>query len=51
MRIVECKEHGERFVLPTREQEFLSGKYHEAVEKCHSHHELNPNCRFEEVQE
>ena len=51
MRMIGCKKHEEKFVLPTEEEEFLSGKYHQDVEQCHLHHESYPNCRFEEVLE
>ena len=50
MRTIQCKKHGEKFTIPTKESEFLSGKYHQNIEQCQLHHELHPICRFDEVQ-
>jgi len=51
MRIIQCNNHKIKFFIPTEEQEFLSGKYHDDVNGCHLHHEEFPSCVFEEVEE
>jgi len=51
MRIIQCNNHKIKFSIPTEEREFLSGKYHDNVKRCHLHHEKFPNCVFEDVQE
>lgn len=46
MRVVKCSQHGEKYTIPIEDREFLSGKYHDEIERCHVHHEQNPACRF-----
>lgn len=36
--------------IPTTDDEFLLGKYHQDVEKCYNHHEEFPNCVFSEFE-
>jgi len=51
MKKFKCNIHGIVAQIPTTDDEFLHGKFHQDVEKCHNHHEEFPKCRFEEVQE
>jgi hypothetical protein len=52
MKAIKCNQHGEKFTIPTEDNEFISGKFHSDVERCQLHHEQYPECRFiEEVYE
>lgn len=49
MKEIACKNHSLQLTIPTTEDEFRSGKYHQDVEHCQAHHEEYPECKFEEV--
>jgi len=49
MRTLQCLVHDETFQLPITDEEFLSGKMHEEVEKIQAHIEKNPSCKIKEV--
>lgn len=49
MQVVKCEKHETKFVLPTLEEEFVSGSLHDDVEHLSGHHEQFPTCRFEEI--
>jgi len=44
-----CKNHPIEVQIPITEEEYLSGKFHQDIEKCHSHYEIFQDCVFEEV--
>lgn len=46
---VQCKKHKIEFQLPTVEEEYVSGSFHDDIELLCSHHERYPKCRFEEI--
>ena len=49
MQTVKCKKHKIEFQLPTVEEEYVSGSFHDDIELLCSHHERYPKCRFEEI--
>ncbi len=49
MKSVQCLDHNIEFQLPSTEEEFLSGVFHEEVEAISEHHQRCPKCRFQEV--
>lgn len=51
MKRFKCNIHSTVILIPSTENEFLLGKYHQDVEKCCDHYEKFPDCIFEEVQE
>ena len=51
MKRFQCNNHGIVIHIPTIEQEFLLGKYHQDVEKCSEHNNQFPNCKFFEIRE
>lgn len=46
MQNVFCLKHKEEFSIPTKDEEFESGVYHENIELCLKHYEKNPSCKF-----
>jgi len=51
MHIIECKNHEKRFSIPSEKSEYLSGRFHEEIQRLNFHHQENPNCKFVEVRE
>jgi hypothetical protein len=51
MKQFRCKNHDIIVQIPTHNDEFLCGRYHQNIEDCYNHHERFHNCIFEEVQE
>jgi len=51
MKRVKCTKHGEIFQIPTKENEFLFGKYHNEIKRCKLHYENHPSCKFFEIGE
>ena len=49
MKRLQCLVHNETFQLPITDEEFLSGKMHEEVEKIQAHTEENNDCKIKEV--
>ena len=49
MKTLQCLVHHETFQLPITDEEFLSGKMHEEVEKIQAHTEENNDCKIKEV--
>ena len=49
MKRLQCLVHHETFQLPITDEEFLSGKMHEQVEKIQAHTEENNDCKIREV--
>lgn len=49
MKRFKCNIHDITVEIPNTDDEFLSGKYHQDIERCYNHHEEFPNCVFEEV--
>ena len=49
MKRLQCLVHNEPFQLPITDEEFLSGKMHEEVEKIQAHTEENNDCKIKEV--
>jgi len=47
---MKCIKDGTEFQLPSTDQEFQSGKFHDQVELCQAHIEESPDCRFKEVE-
>ena len=47
-----CINH-EKFIvnLPITDEDFLSGKYHNDIERCKSHLENSSDCKFRSVNE
>ena len=45
MQTVKCKKHKIEFQLPTVEEEYVSGSFHDDIELLCSHHERYPKCR------
>lgn len=50
MKRVKCTKHGEIFQIPTEDNEFLFGKYHDDIERCKLHYENYPSCKFGEIE-
>ena len=48
MIVVKCPTHDQEYRLPTTQEEFLSGKFHDQVELCQAHIEVSPDCKFRE---
>jgi len=46
LQLAKCLSHNLEFQLPTSEDEFVSGKLHDEVEKCQSHLLENPSCKL-----
>ena len=51
MKKFKCNAHSITVLIPSTDDEFLLGKYHQDVEKCHNHHEKFPDCVFSEFEE
>ena len=51
MEKFKCKIHTIIILIPSTDDEFLRGKYHDNIVKCHKHHEEFPHCRFEKIGE
>ena len=49
MKTLQCLVHDETFQLPITDDEFLSGKLHEEVERIQSHVDENEDCKIREV--
>jgi len=47
MQQIACKKHSLLLTIPITNEEFLSGKYHQDIERCQLHHKQYPECRFE----
>ncbi len=50
MNTIYCTKHKTEFQLPTTEEEFVSGHLHDQIEAIWEHSEINPQCRFKEIQ-
>ena len=50
MQKVRCVIHEDEFVLPTKDNEYYSGKFHDDVESLCKHREIHGICKFEEVE-
>jgi len=46
MELVKCLLHDLEFRLPTSEDDFISGRFHDEVERCQSHIEGSSDCKF-----
>jgi len=46
MQLVRCSVHDLEFRLPTMEEEFITGKLHDEVERCQCHVEENKECKL-----
>lgn len=51
MKKFKCNIHDIVVQIPTSDDEFLCGKFHQDIEKCCDHHEEFRECVFEEVDE
>lgn len=49
MQKVRCIVHNYQFVIPTIDEEYLSGKFHDDVESLSTHTEQFDDCNFVEV--
>ena len=49
MKTLQWLVHDETFQLPITDEEFLSGKMHEEIEKIQAHTEKNNDCKIKEV--
>lgn len=49
MQAIRCKVHEIEFQLPVTDDEFVAGRLHDEVESLYDHHEMFPDCKFEEV--
>lgn len=50
MKELTCNKHSLTVVIPSTDDEFLSGKYHHNVESFQLHHQQFPECRFIECE-
>lgn len=50
MQIVKCTLHDDEFSLPTENEEYYSGKYHDNIESLCKHREIHGNCRFAAIE-
>jgi hypothetical protein len=51
MKKIMCNRHKKEFVIPTRDEEFISGKWHKEVVNIQAHSVEFPDCKFREYQE
>lgn len=51
MKKIMCNKHKREFVIPTRDEEFISGKWHQQVVNIQAHCVEFPDCEFREYQE
>ena len=49
MQKVRCIIHSVEFVIPTNDEEYSSGKFHDYVESLSIHTEQFDHCDFEEI--
>ena len=49
MQLVDCSSHNIKFKIPTTDDEYLSDKLHDEVERLFKHRELYKTCKFVEV--
>lgn len=49
MKQFRCNQHKVIVSIPNSKNEFESGKYHDQIEYCQSHHQKFPRCVFEAV--
>lgn len=49
MKKFKCKIHAIVVQIPTTDEEFLCGKFHQDIEICHNHCEEFQGCVFEEI--
>lgn len=48
MKIVKCNKHKVEFAIPTTDEEFVSGQWHEDVMYIQTHIENFPQCKLKE---
>lgn len=47
MNVVKCILHKQEFAIPTTDEEFISGKWHEDIVRIQTHIEEFPQCKME----
>lgn len=46
MKFVKCSVHELEVVIPSTDEEYASGAYHDQITLCVEHHKEYPTCKF-----